>query len=207
MVKREADLPGVVKVEDAKRWMMAAGQRGAKAASLLGRLSSCRNGKAHPLVKQLIVEVKQLKDEKYDDSTIATLEEYEKDFMGKNSQLDRIGPENAKDWARQIPADTLDVLAHGIVPPWSLTFVPGLVVPRLRLCTSLEFGFVVLSTSPLAFVPSLRSGKRSIMWFIASAPVVSCFVHGLVQTLDCSWHCSSLSLALSLAFCPRAQVG
>ena len=60
-VKLEAELPGVVKVEDAKRWMRSYGERGAKAATLLGKLSSDRNGMAHPLVRQLVEEVRQLK--------------------------------------------------------------------------------------------------------------------------------------------------
>eukprot|EP00929_Paragymnodinium_shiwhaense_P099805 TRINITY_DN6164_c0_g6_i1.p1 TRINITY_DN6164_c0_g6~~TRINITY_DN6164_c0_g6_i1.p1 ORF type:complete len:280 (+),score=57.54 TRINITY_DN6164_c0_g6_i1:118-957(+) len=71
-VKHEANLPGVVKVEDAKRWMRSTGPRGLKAASLLGRLSSCRNDKAHPLAKQLLEEVKQLNDAKHDDTVEET---------------------------------------------------------------------------------------------------------------------------------------
>ena len=53
-VKLEAELPGVVKVEDAKRWMRSYGERGTKAATLIGKLSSDRNGMAHPLVRQLV---------------------------------------------------------------------------------------------------------------------------------------------------------
>jgi hypothetical protein len=56
-IKIAAKMPGIVKVENGKTWLRQHGERGAKAASLLSKLSGGRNLQCHKVAAQLIAEV------------------------------------------------------------------------------------------------------------------------------------------------------
>ena len=55
--KKASGTAGVMRVEDAKQWLRGHGDRGTRAASLLGKLSKPRNRQCHPIARQLVVEI------------------------------------------------------------------------------------------------------------------------------------------------------
>ena len=63
-VKAAGNLEGFVDVTRAKTWLREQGLRGSKLASKLGGLSSRRNRQAHPVLRQMVVEIRELGGEK-----------------------------------------------------------------------------------------------------------------------------------------------
>ena len=126
-----------VTIKEAKAWARACGESGSAIAARLSKLSKSRNATAHPDISladdiatlalsngkvRLPYELKDgcsheradAQDDFKKDVEAEMVAVAQKDFKGKNSRLDRIEPENAKHCARQIPVDTLDVLAHAV---------------------------------------------------------------------------------------------